>query len=352
MLAVDKKPVQGQSMPCFRQVRFLMNTFVKVVIYEDDSAKAERAMNYAFDEMKRLEAMMSRFQPDSQVFLINQSAGQAESVRVSPEVMSVLEESIRISRLTQGAFDITIAPLMNLWSSVSALGRFPIGAELNDVLPLVNYQAIKIDRIDQTVRLPDKGIAIDLGGIGKGYAIDRVIFILKSAGIKDALIDVGGNICVMGDAPSEKGWSIGIQHPLNETQVVAAINLGNEAMATSGGYERFFTVNNRKLCHIINPSDGNPVHNNVLSVSIISGSAILGDALSTAVFVLGVEKGIALMDKFKDVEVVIIHRTQPLRARAGQPLLAGAGHGQSREDSSVFQAVCSEGLKGRINFRV
>ncbi len=312
-----------------KQVRFLMNTFVEIAVYNEDESLAHQGMIGSFNEIRRIESLMSRFLAGSEISLINQAADRSEPVRVSSDVIYVLEEALKFGQLTNGAFAPTITPLINLWASVSRLGKLPDTFGINSILSLVDWMAVEIDEVKQTVRLALPGMALDLGGIAKGYAIDRAVAVLKSKGIENAVINVGGNIFAMGDEPSGTGWDIGIQDPLNETQVIGRINLHNEAISTSGSYERFFSVGNDKLSHIIDPRNGMPVNNNLLSVSVISRSAILGDALSTAVFVLGPDDGTGLINKFPDADGFMICRDN---------------------NQSELRIICSGNLKDRITF--
>ena len=249
-----------------------MDTFAEVSLFSIERARASEAMEEAFKEIERIEKLFSRFDKASEVSRINASAGEKEVI-VSPELFEIIERSIYYSRISRGAFDITAAPLKK--------GR---------------YEDIILDRDRLSVRFLDKGIKIDLGGIAKGYAVDRAVQILRSYGIESALVDMGGNIYALGSPPGKKAWRIGIRDPRDKDNIIHRLSLKDRAVATSGNYER--------PSHIIDPASGNPAAR-VMSVTVASDSAERSDALSTAVFVMGIEDGLGLIRSFKGTEVFI-----------------------------------------------
>lgn len=256
-----------------------MDTFAEITCYSSDRESASKAMKDAFGEMERIEEVFSKFDEKSEVSRINSAAGLGEIV-VSPEVFKIIEDSIYYSRLSDGSFDITVGP--------SQKGR---------------YKDIVLDRNKLSVRFLDKDIKIDLGGIVKGYAVDRAKDILVFRGIENALISIGGNIFALGSPPRKDSWRIGIRDPKSRSKIMRKLNLEDRAVSTSADYERPF--------HIIDPSSGKP-SDEVMSVTIVANSAEEADALSTAVFVTGPERGLELVASFKDVEVFIVGKNSKL----------------------------------------
>jgi thiamine biosynthesis lipoprotein len=208
---------------------------------------------------------------------------------------------VEYSALTSGAFDVSIRSLSALWGGKGKLKEIPEAREIEEKLPLVNYKNIILDERNQTVEFKKKSMALDLGAIAKGYALDRAIKVLQGKGIKEALINVGGDIRVIG----ERRWKVGLQHPRKENEFLTVIKLKNRAIATSGDYQRYFIKECKRYHHIINPETGYPALE-CMSVTIIGPEAILVDVLATGVFILGPGKGMKLVESLKDVEGIII----------------------------------------------
>lgn len=275
---------------------FLMDTEVEIILPRGN----EEDFAVAFDEMRRIEKLMDVYNPKSEVSRINRLADK-EPIKVSKEIFEVLKEALEYSRLTSGAFDVSIRPLSRLWGEGGKLKEIPEVEEIEERLALVSYKNIILNEKDQTVKFKREGMALDLGGIAKGYALDRAIKVLKERGIKEALINAGGDIRAMG----ERSWRVGLQHPRKEKEVLAVIELRNQAIATSGDYQRYFIKEGERYHHIINPETGHPA-DKCMSVTIIGPSATQADILATGVFVLGPEKGMELIESLKDVEGIII----------------------------------------------
>ncbi|MCK4648364.1 FAD:protein FMN transferase [bacterium] len=285
----------GQKFPTKKE--FLMDTEVEIILPQG----SEEDFAAAFNEMRRIEKLMDIHNPESEISRVNKLADE-EPVKVSKEIFMVLKEALKYSRLTSGTFDVSIRPLSRLWGGKGKLKEVPEARDLEKKLPLVNYKNIILNERNQTVEFKRKGMALDLGGIAKGYALDCVIRVLKEREIKEALINAGGDIRVMG----EKVWKIGLQHPRKEHEVLAVIRLKDQAIATSGDYQRYFIKEGKRYHHIINPKTGYPA-NKCMSVTIIGPSAIQTDILATAVFILGPEKGMELIESLNDVEGLIIN---------------------------------------------
>lgn len=283
-----------------------MDTPVEISVVARDKESAYAAIALAFSEIERIEQLMSSYESQSALSRLNQRAGEG-FIEVDKELFYVISESIRLNKLSKGAFDITVAPLVETYSFDKRVEEgfvLPSKEEIKRKLHLVGSDKIIIDEKNTRIRFAIFGMKIDLGGIAKGYAVDRAIEVLKRRGINKALVNLGGNIFALGN--SRRGpWQIGIQHPTIKNRIWATIELNNQAAATSGNYERFFDFQGKRYGHIINPGTGRLV-DNVLSTTIIAKSALEADGLSTAVFVLGAEAGMELIESIEGVEGVLI----------------------------------------------
>lgn len=250
-----------------------MDTFAEISCYSSDNKKATIAINKAFKEMYRIEDLFNKFDEKSEISRINSLAGQ-KKVKINPEVFKFIQRCIYYSRITEGAFDITVAPMKK--------GR---------------YKDIVLDKESSSIYFSEEDIEIDLGGVVKGYAVDRAKEILTKAGIKNALINIGGNMFAMGSPPHRDSWRIGIRDPGNNNEIIYRLDLKDKAVATSGDYER--------PSHIIDPASGTPV-TLCASVSIVSDSAEKADALSTAFFVMEPERTAEFTGSIKDIEAFIV----------------------------------------------
>jgi len=283
---------------------FLMDTIVNAVVYSRDKAAGEQALQLAYREMTRLEALLDRHSDTSDVARINRSAGEAP-VRVSEDTMEVLKRALHIGVLSDGAFDITVAPLLSLWGFGTGGETVPEAESIASALRLVDFQQIKLDETAGTVLLKNKGSQIDLGGIAKGYIVDRAAEILLEQGITVAFLDAGGDIRVIGGKPDGSAWRIGVRHPRARREVIAVIELRDRAIVTSGDYMRYFIADDVRYHHIINPATGFPAQG-LTSVTVVAADALTADALSTAGFVLGLEAAMALFESMPDVEAIIV----------------------------------------------
>ncbi len=287
-----------------------MDTIVEISCVSHDREVTLRSIGEAFKEIERIEKLFNRYDDKSEVSRVNAVAG-IEEVSISPELFGLIERSIHYSAVSGGSFDITVMPLVDVWRVAKERGSIPDEDEINTIVGHVGYKKILLDSDSLTIRFLDKDTKIDLGGIAKGYAVDRAKDVLVSGGIKDALINIGGNIFAMGNAPGRDGWHIGIQDPRHKRDIAYRLKLKNKAVSTSGDYERFFILGAKRFSHIINPLTGKPAEG-VISTTIVSDSAEQADALSTAVFVLGVKKGTDLIRSFEGTEVFIFNEDSKL----------------------------------------
>lgn len=285
----------------FQRTELLMDTVVTIKYYDPAD---EEAVEAAFTEMQRIEKLMSAHLPGSEVSRINASPGTP--VAVSPETFQVIEESLRYAQLTDGVFDVSIGSLVELWSIMDGDDYVPAPSEIRQARALVDYRAVELNPKEWTVTLRRPGMRLDLGGVAKGYAIDRVRQILEEYGVKAALVDAGGDVWAVGMRPDGKEFRIGIRHPREPQSVVAVIMARDISIVTSGDYQRYFIKGGVRYHHIIDPRTGMPANSGVISVTIVSPSGMEGDILSTAVFILGKEAGLELIESLPGVEALVV----------------------------------------------
>lgn len=275
-----------------------LDTVIKISLYNTDDTAL---IDACFQKIREYEALFSRTIENSDISRLNNAAG--EWVTVSEETAALLTEAVCYGELSNGAFDITIASLMDCWDFKSDKSVPPSKDELSKKLSLVNYKGISVK--NKQAKLSNPNASVDLGGIAKGYIADQLVVFLKENGISDALIDLGGNIYALG-SKNNRPWRVGIRDPKNENELSAVVETTDCSVVTSGVYERGFTYNGTRYHHIIDPQTGFPVQNGLLSVTIISPNSAECDALATACFVLGKEKGIDLIESLNGVEALFI----------------------------------------------
>jgi thiamine biosynthesis lipoprotein len=268
----------------------LFGTFVTIAVYSPDHDKAQRAISDAFAEFHRIDRVLSLHRSDSELSRINSSAA-AGPVAVSQELFTVLEKSLEVARATDGSFDPTIRPLVDLWGFIWKEYRLPTDAELASVLPKVNYQHVALDPGARTVRFLRSGISLDFGGIGKGYAVDCAIEKLRARGIANAMVRAGGDIHVIGAPPGKSHWPVQIENP-GKKGARQQLRLRDAAISTSGNYENFFVIDGKRYSHILNPRTGLPI-SDVIACSVIAPTCTESDVYSTAFFVYGPDKTMA-----------------------------------------------------------
>ncbi len=285
-----------------KRVQFLMGTQVEIIARGADDKQLEQAASKGFGEIERLDFKLSKYRPDSMLSRINRQAG-ISPVKVDDEMMMLLEKSLQVCRESQGAFDPTILPMLSVWKIGDANPSPPGDAEVKEKLKLVGCGKIVLDQDHQTVFLPEPGMGIDLGGIAKGYAADRAAGVLKENGVKSGLVNAGGDLTVFG--VTGKGIAIGIQHPRYREKIIGKVYLKRGAIATSGDYERFYIFNGVRYSHIIDPRTGYPVQREA-SVSVKADTGLIADAWATALFVLGREAGLKLLQSRPDLEALFL----------------------------------------------
>jgi FAD:protein FMN transferase len=284
--------------------RVILDTSVELQISASSTAEAELVRDDVFAEMERLEELFSRSLSASDVSVINSRSGQ-DPVTVDREVFYVTVQALNYSEISNGAFDPTVAPLIDLWGFIGQDYRLPAPEEIERLLPLVDYRLVEYDDESLEIYLPKEAMALELGGIAKGYIIDRALAVIGDRGVENAFVNVGGDIGMIGVKPDGNPWRIGIRNPRNDTNIIAVLPAFDGAVVTSGDYERVFEVDGKTYHHILDPKDGMPARV-LASVTIAADTAIAADALSTAVFVMGPVEGMSLIESLPGVEGILI----------------------------------------------
>jgi len=298
--------------------QILMDTSVNVQVFAKNKKTAERLIAEAFREARRIESIMEPRKGGGELDSINESFGTAW--KIGPELQTVLRETFRIHRLSGGAFDPTIAPVKWLWNFDDG-GEIPPESAIEEKLRLVGLSGVSLR--GDSLFFDNPAIKLDLGGVAKGYAVDRMIDVLREGGAKAVLVNAGGDIAMFGKKPGGKDWVIGLRHPrLNRTLLVDTVTYA--AVATSGDYERYFMRDGLRYHHILDPETGQPARG-CISVTVWSQSAMQSDILSTAIFVLGPDRGIELAESMDEVEALVFY-----------------------EDDGAVRAVMSSGIKGKV----
>jgi thiamine biosynthesis lipoprotein len=318
-----KQPVEADS-----GYRMVMGTIAHIIAVAPDQRTANKSIEASFQQLYNIETLMSYHRDDSELANINRNAYKT-SVKVSPQTFEVIQKAIEFSSLSDGAFDITVGPLMDLWRSAAEANAVPDDAKLAEVRAKVGCEKVVLDANQMSIQFAVEGMKLDLGGIAKGYAIDKAVEAMRNYGAVGGMVDVGGNIRCFGTPPKGKThWLIGLQDPDVKSEIrnlsddsqdpkfeipigmssepLLVLKLTNAAVATSGHYRRFALIQGKKYSHIIDTKTGSG-SDKLASVTVIAKDAITADALSTAVTVLGAEKGLALVKKLPETEAILIN---------------------------------------------
>jgi len=287
-----------------RILKLMGNRFEFTVIAEHEQ-EGNAAIDSAIKEVQRIEQLLTTYSELSQTSLINRHAG-LKPVKVDEEVINLIERSIRISEITDGAFDITYGSIdKRLWNFDQRMTSLPDEETALKSVGLIDYRNVIIDKKQSTVLLKNKGMRIGFGGIGKGYAADRAKLVLQQLGIRSGIVNAAGDLITWGTQISGHAWTVGIADPEQTDRPFSALKISDMAIATSGNYEKYATINGKRYSHTIDPKTGLPV-SGVKSVSIICPSAELADALATPVVVMGVKVGLELINQIKQVACIVI----------------------------------------------
>ncbi|SKC77439.1 FAD:protein FMN transferase [Ohtaekwangia koreensis] len=287
-----------------RDLKLMGNLFGFTVVAEHE-AWAKSCIDDAILEIQRIEKLLTTYSETSQTHYININAG-IRPVDVDREVFDLIERSLRISALTQGAFDITYGSIdKSLWNFDTSMTSLPDVATAKSMVRLINFRNVILDKKNQTVYLKEKGMRIGFGGIGKGYAADRAKEVMRKSGVANGIVNAAGDLTVWGRQPSGEAWTIGIADPDKKDSPLASIQLTDTSVATSGNYEKYIMIDGVKYSHTIDPKSGYPVRG-IKSVTIICASGEIADAMATPVMVMGIKPGLTLINQLKDIACIII----------------------------------------------
>ncbi len=306
--------VRTQDKRLMERDEFLMGTLIQAKAY---GRYAPRAFDELFARLREIEARMTINAPGSEVGAVSDSSGKAP-VKVSPDTFYVIQKALHYAALTGGRFDPTVAPVVSLWHIGFPDARVPSPAEIASAVKRVSYRNVVLDPAEKTVYLTGKGMGLDLGAIAKGYAADEAISIFKKQRVSSALISLGGNVSSLGTKVDGNPWRIGIQDPLEtRSTYMATLETSGETLVTSGGYERFLEVDGKRYHHILDPDTGYPAETDLLSSTIIAGTSIDADALSTGTFILGREKALELLEGLPGVQAILIDKDRRVWVTSG-----------------------------------
>lgn len=292
--------------------KWLMGTLVEMRVFG-----SRAALDGAFRRIEDLDNAMGRTLKGSQVYNINQKAGQSW-VSVDQDTLHVIQEAVKYAKLTGGLYDPSVGPLVEIWGIGTDQAKIPKLDAIKRAQTLIDYHSIEIDTEGRRVKLQHADMALDLGGIAKGYGADAAAKFLRSKGVKSAFLNLGGNVYVMGGKPDGSPWRIGIQDPEGTRGThIAILEVKDTSIVTSGPYERYFMEDGTRYHHILDPRTGYPAESGLISVTIVSPSSLAADALSTGVFILGKDKGLALLETLDNVEGILITRDHQIYTTSG-----------------------------------
>lgn len=320
----------------------VMGTMLRVVVWQPDGDAALPVLREVRRAVTAVDSLMSNYRADSDVSRIGAAAGSGAWTPVSAETLEVLEAALDHARSSGGAFDPTVGPVVDVWGFYRERGAMPSTGALDSARALVGWQHVEVDRAQRRVRLPRAGMQLDFGAIAKGYAVDLALEAAARAGAERVMVDLGGNIGVLGDAPAGGAWPLGLRHP-REQRPFAVVDVDTGAIATSGDYERYFVHQGIRYAHVVDPRTGWPVRG-VASVSVLAPTGLTSDVLSTTLFVLGPERGCAEVATLPGVAAVWVlppspgAEAAPLRAVVGGEL-AGRVELAADVDAAICPAI-------------
>lgn len=297
-------PDTTSQLQVFQRTLKLMGSRFDLTVVAENQAKGDEYMDLAIAEITRIERLISSWDPNSQTSMINKNAGVAP-VKVDRELFNLIERAIKISKLTQGAFDISYASMDRIWKFDGSVMEMPSEEAIKQSVARVGYQNILLDPENSTVFLKKEGMKIGFGAIGKGYAADMAKALLLKHGVTSGIINASGDLNAWGTQPDGKDWMVAIVNPLNKNKVFSWLPVRDQAVVTSGNYEKFIILNGERYTHIIDPRTGYP-SKGVRSATIFTKNAELADALATSIFVMGVETGVDFVNQLKGVECIIV----------------------------------------------
>jgi thiamine biosynthesis lipoprotein len=293
------------TLQVYKEEAHLMGNHFELSVVSDNQDWAHDCIKSGINEIQRIEKKLTTFSSDSETAKINEMAG-ISAVRVSLETIELIERSIKISQITQGAFDITYGSIdKKLWNFDDKMKALPDKETAKKMVRLINYRNILIDKKESTVFLKEKGMRIGFGGIGKGYAAEMAKKVMRSMGTTSGIVNASGDLTTWGTQPNGKPWTIGIANPNAAHQVFSYLTLTDMAVATSGNYEKYIMIGGKKYSHTIHPKTGLPV-TGIKSVTIITPNAEVADAMATPVTIMGIEAGLDMINQINSIEAIII----------------------------------------------
>lgn len=282
----------------------LMGSRFQITLVDNDSISAERNIDKAIAEITRIENLISEWRPETQISQVNQNAG-IKPIKVDKEVFDLTKKSLYFSKLTDGAFDISIVAMDKIWKFDDSMNELPSEQAIKESVRNVGYQNIILDSTNSTIFLKNPGMKIGFGSIGKGYAADKTRDLMKSMGVKAGIIDASGDISTWGTQPNGKPWAIGINNPFNDHKMAAVLYFKENAVTTSGSYEKYAEIHGKRYSHIMNPKTGYP-STGLTSVTITGPNATMANGFSTSVMVLGEKDGLKLLKLFPEYHYLLI----------------------------------------------
>jgi len=298
-----------------KESRFMLNTVIEITLYEKEK-DAREIFDKLFGEIQKYNDKYDRHIPGSELSEVNSNAGKP--VKVSDETIEIVRSSFIFSDMSEGLFDISIGPLVDLWDINGSNPQLPSESEIENALVKIDYNKIIINSDDNTLLLSEPGMSLDLGSIAKGFITDRLVEYLSQTKIRSAMLNLGGNLYLHGSKPDGSLWQIGIRNPYGtKGDHVGIVQVKDTSVVTSGIYERYFEIDNKRYHHILNPRTGYPEDNNLASVSIICPSSIMADGLSTTVFLLGIEKGMELVESLENTEAIFVTKDKKVYLSSG-----------------------------------
>ena len=296
----------------FKKKKNLLGSPFEITVIAKDSTQGNQFTELAISEVKRIENLISDWIPTTQISLVNQNAGIAP-IKVDLEVFELVKRAKNISKLTDGAFDISYASMDKIWKFDGSMKEMPSAENIKKSVEKVGYENIILNEKDTTIFLKNQGMKLGLGGIGQGYIADKIKIVLQENGCVSGLVNISGDINTWGKQPNGTDWTVGIVNPLNKNKVFATFPLNDSAVETSGSYEKYVTFNGKRYSHIIDPRTGYPA-TGIVSVSVFAKQTELADALATGIFVLGIEVGLDLVNQLKGIGCIIVDEKGAIHA--------------------------------------
>ncbi|MBU5307344.1 FAD:protein FMN transferase [Clostridioides mangenotii] len=307
------KDTAGSTEPVSKTEMF-MGTVIKVTLYDHQS---DEVMDKVFDKLKEIDDIVSVNKEGTEIDKVNKNAG-VKPVKMSETSFDIISSGLKYSKFSNGGYDITVGPLVKLWSIGLPEAKVPTKDEIEKSLELIDYNKVQLNKNTKEVYLQEKGMMLDLGSIAKGYAADEAVKVLKEAGVERAIVDLGGNIFAMGSKSKDKGWTIGIQDPVElRGNALGSLEVKNKTVVTTGIYERYIEKDGIKYHHILNPETGYPYDTSISGVSIIADKSMDADALSTLIFTKGLEDGLKMVEEMENVDAVFVTNDKQVYTTSG-----------------------------------